>query len=171
MKLITSDNNQCIAAAFAMVFDIRLDTMLYLLGHNGLQVVCNKEPPYCYRGFHPAEFVSLALTRGYSVSMIERQPMMIHGEVSVDHSILLGKDLWEYKFYKSFDVASGVVLGSLDSGGKLLGHAVAWDAEARKILDPRGMVTTLTDTLGFEPRQLFLIQRVCSHEGRESLPQ
>ena len=167
MRLITSHHHQCIAAAFAMVFGYTLDEILKVLGHNGLQRICEDEIPYCYRGFHPTEFVSHCLTKGLSLTMIEKYPSMMHGDTLVDHTMFLGTN----RFYRAFDFASGVVLGSLDSGGKLLGHAVAWDVETRNVFDPRGVIYPLSHlhALGFEPRQFFLIQRVCSHEGRESL--
>ncbi len=169
MKLVTSNNNQCIAASFAMVLGCTLEEMLKVLGHNGLQRICDEEIPYCYRGFHPAEFVTCCLTRGLSMTMIEKCPVMQHGATLVDHTPLLGAN----RFYDSFEVDSGVVLGSLDLSGRLVGHAVAWDVSTRKIYDPRGAIFDLSDLSahGLNPLQFFLIQRVCSHEGRESLQQ
>lgn len=167
MRLVLSTKHQCIAAAFAMAFGCTLDEMLKSLGHNGLERICEEEIPYCYRGFHPSEFATCCLTRGLSMTMIEKCPMMQHGNTLVDHSPLLGED----RFYESFEVDSGVVLGSLDLSGKLVGHAVAWDVATRKIFDPRGVIFDLCDlhANGFNPLQFFLIQRVCSHEGRESI--
>lgn len=151
-----------------MVLGYTLEEMLKVLRHNGLMKVCDEPEPYCFRGFHPAEFVSVCLTRGLSMTMIEKYPAMMHGSTLVDHTPFLGCN----RFYLSFDYGSGVILGeSAVSTSKVVGHAVAWDINSKLILDPRGMTWTLADmhAMGFNPRQFFLIQSVNPHEGRPSL--
>lgn len=158
MKLITSDNHQCAAAAFAMVLGISLEEMLNLLGHNGLQKINNLPEPYCFRGFHPAEFVDTLLNKSLSVIIIELSPYMIHGDQIEDHSKFLGVQ----RFYDSLRYGDGVILGSVGPTG----HAVAWDSQTRMIYDPRGYVYEFPYTpneWNFKPLQFLLVKEI--HNG------
>ena len=153
MNLIRSDTHQCSAAAFAMVLGIGLEDMCNLLGHNGLQRINPLPEPYCFRGFHPAEFIDCLLRKSLSVTMIEVEPKMIHGHLVQDHSEFLGTQ----RFYNALRYGDGVILGAVNHTG----HAVAWDSKSQKVYDPRGFIYDLeSDIWNFKPLQFLLVKEI-----------
>ena len=159
MKLIKSDQHQCVAAAYAMVMDKTMDELFERLGHNGLERILDDDappPPACYRSFHPQEFVDILLDDGYACTMIELDPCLRHGNQLVNHAALLGHD----RFFLSLHYGSGVLFGTVGDKTNGSGHAVAWDVETKKIFDPRGYTYQWNAEQDFHPRQFFLIQKV-----------
>jgi hypothetical protein len=159
MKLIKSEQHQCVAAAFAMAMDTTMDDLFEKLGHNGLEQIIDEDappPPACYRSFHPQEFTDILLDEGYALTMIELDPCLKHGPLLINHAALLGHD----RFFLSLHYGSGVLFGTVGDKAKGTGHAVAWDVETKKIFDPRGYTYVWNKDQDFHPRQFFLIQKV-----------
>lgn len=155
MNLIHSTSHQCAPAAFAMCLGITLEEMLKLLRHNGLERICDAPEPNCFRGFHPQEFVDILLTRGWSLTMIELEPKMIHGEHVIDHGPLIWP-LPKQRFFSHMFRHTGVVFGDVNG----IGHAIAWDHEEQTIYDPRGRIYRVYDPFpDFNFRQFFIMQR------------
>ena len=160
MKLITTDNYECVVASFAMVMDTTVQLLIERVGHNGKDEVAEGvTPPECWRSWHPEEFVDLLLADGFAVTMISLNPMMIHGPVLINHAAYMGRD----RFFSSLLYGDGVIFGQAGANGR--GHAVAWNREELKIYDPRGRIYSWDDTddgqVGdFKPLQFYLLQRV-----------
>lgn len=157
MKLITTHTQQCVLASFAMALDTTMEDLEKQVGHNGLEVILTDlKRPYCYRSFHPQEFVDICLHTGYALTMIELHPAMRHGDSVVDHSDYIGKD----RFFKALLLGDGVIFGHVEKYGDVIGHAVAWNASEKRIYDPRGYMYEWTEGQDFYPRQFFLLQKV-----------
>lgn len=157
MKLIKTDQYQCVAAAFAMAMGTTMEDIFEKLGHNGKEQILDDIPtPACYRSFHPQEFVDLLLLDGYSLTMIELDPCLKHGDSIVSHGALLGED----RFFLSLAYGDGVIFGTVGAGK---GHAVTWNSQEQKIYDPRGYTLRWNKDQDFQPRQFFLIQKVEEH--------
>lgn len=159
MTLIKCEKPQCVSASFAMVMRISFDEMIERLGHDGMErILDDKAPPepYCFRSHHPQEFIDVLLSEGYSATMIEMNPMLMHADQLVDHTPLLGTD----RFYLSLPYGDGVMFGVIKRGGKTSPHAVAWNHAEGKIYDPRGYVWQFNKDQDFHPLQFFLVQKV-----------
>lgn len=156
MRTIKAEQHQCVLASFAMVMDTTMEDLAERLGHNGLERILddNAPPePYCFRSHHPQEFVDILLDDGFSLTMVELNPMLMHADQLVDHTPLLGTD----RFFLNLVYGDGVLFGTLDKGAP---HAVAWCAEERKIYDPRGYTWQFNKDQDFHPLQFFLVQKV-----------
>lgn len=154
MELIKSEQHQCVVAAFAMVMGMTMDSLIERLGHDGLERVLKDAPePFCFRSFHPQEFVDVLLKTGFATTMIELHPLLKHGDVAVNHAAMLGED----RFFEALLYGDGVIFGTTNNG---IGHAVAWDGFERKIYDSRGYSYEWNSEQDFYPRQFFLIQKV-----------
>jgi hypothetical protein len=154
MKLITTNNYQCVPAAFAMVMGTTVEELLTRLGHDGKEVVAEDVPlPEGWRSFHPEEFVDLLLEDGYSATMISIAPMMIHGPKLINHAAYIGQG----RFFEALLYGNGVIFGQLDDGGR--GHAVAWNRSEVKLYDPRGKISEWED-IDLKPLQFYLIQEI-----------
>lgn len=157
MKLIESNANHCVPASFAMVLGVSMEDLFKALGHDGLDVILkDEEEPYCFRSFHPQEFVDYCLNLHYSMTMIELHPKMIHGKHVVDHSEFLGED----RFFRHMLIGNGVIFGAVPKGDDVVGHAVAWNRREKLIYDPRGRKYGWEEGMDFHPRQFFLIEEV-----------
>ena len=153
MKLIKSDNRQCVLAAFAMLMDTTMDELKERLGHDGKDVVLENQPePFCFRSFHPQEFIDLLYEDGYSCSMIELNPMLNHGNQFLNHASFIGQT----RFFEWLLRGDGVLFGEV--GG--IGHAVAWNSNNFTIYDPRGYKYRWNSGQDFKPRQFFIVQRI-----------
>lgn len=160
MKLIKSNEFQCVVASFAMAMDTTIEELIKKLGHNGLEMILDEDappPPACYRSFHPQEFIDVLLEDNYAVTMIELDPCLKHGSILVNHGALLGQD----RFFLSLLYGNGVIFGTVGDKTDGKGHAVAWDRKTSELFDPRGYTYKWHKDQDFYPRQFFLIQKIC----------
>lgn len=161
MKLITTDNWQCVAASFAMVMDTTVEDLIERTGHDGKALILDDTPPpEGWRSWHPEEFVDLLLESGYAATMVSLQPAMIHGRKLINHAAFLGQD----RFFKTLLYGSGVIFGQIGEKGR--GHAVAWNRDELRIYDPAGRVYAWEEAGEFLPRQFYLIQKVDHEKGQ-----
>ena len=120
------------AAAAAMAFDIQLDDLIKVIGHDGSDVLNNLPDPGCRKGFHMQEIVDAGLALGFSLTLIEARPIQLHiGEK--EHSLDrygLNEDRFMY-YLNNYD---GIIIGK----ARRYWHAVAW--LDNKILDPQGRI-------------------------------
>ena len=153
MKLITTNNNQCVVAAFAMAMNTTIADLILRTGNSGnYRILDNVEPPECNRSWHPEEFVDLLLADGYATTMISFNPSMIHGSEVVNHTRYMGT----MRFFGALRRGNGVIFCE-QLGGR--GHAVAWNCEEEQVYDPKGRVYELKDR-EFNIRQFYLIKKV-----------
>jgi len=153
MKLIKAESPQCVVASFAMVLNETMESLIEQLGHNGMERILDENAPpepYCFRSFHPQEFVDILLLKGYSMTMVERHPALMHGNMIIDHTPLLGEE----RFFEAFLFGDGVVFGTTAK----MPHAVAWCKEERQFYDPRGYKWAWNKDQDFNPLQFFLIE-------------
>ena len=149
-RLLVSQNHQCLLASFAMVMDANPDQWVKdFLGHDGTERINSDPEPWCFRGFHPQEFVEIIVNvYGYPVTMFSKIPkiMRFGGKVTD------GRPCHEWKHYIRNN--KGVVCGVTNSG---VGHAVA-NFEGM-FYDPRGQVYDWSDIhdKNFEPEHFFLV--------------
>ena len=153
MKLITTNDNKCVVAAFAMVMGTTVADLILRTGNSGDdRIVDDVEPPECLRSWHPEEFVDLLLVDGYATVMISFNPSMTHGSEVVNHTQFMGT----MRFFKALKLGDGVIFCE-QLGGR--GHAVAWNCEEEQVYDPKGRVYELKDR-EFNIRQFYLIKKV-----------
>lgn len=161
MKLIATDNMDCVCAAFAMVMNTTVDELKVRLGHDGKALVTEDvPPPEGWRAYHPEEFVDILLEDGFSTTMISIAPMMIHGPKLINHAAFMGQE----RFFKSLLYGCGVIFGQLGEDGR--GHAMAWDRDTIRLYDPAkgGRIISWEEAGDFKPLQFYLIRRM-SDEG------
>ena len=66
----------CLPCAFAMAFEVSLESVLYILGHDGSEIIFpNKADPYKRKNFHIQEMIDVALHYGLSVTEIQNKPI------------------------------------------------------------------------------------------------
>jgi len=130
MNLIKQPNRaSCLATAFAMCMGVDVEHVFKILGHDGTEIAfTNLEVPRCYRGFHSAELIWLANSRGFTV-------MELPKSLDISHDM---KDIKSFKpFYsvKMYFEHHDIVL----TNGH---HAIAWDWRSKSIYDPMGKIYT-----------------------------
>ena len=87
MQLIKNTKYQCVVAAVAMVVDIEEETLIEELGHDGVEVIHPRlKSPFCYRSFHPEEFILPLQFWGYSMTMVSVKRVLRHGHKTIDHT-------------------------------------------------------------------------------------
>jgi len=155
MRMIKTNNNQCVAASLAMVLGYSLDTTLELLGHDGLEIINpHMEPPNCYRSFHPQELVDVCDKQGHALVMVDLLCYMNHGGHIISHL----EDQVETRKQYYLSRYDSIIYGTLYNDSKK-GHAVAWNYQQQLVYDPRGYTYLLTDKSDFQARQIFTLHR------------
>jgi hypothetical protein len=154
MKLISTNNYECVVASFAMVMDTTIEDLIERVGHNGKGVVAEGvSAPECWRSWHPEEFIDLLLADGFAMTLTTMNPMMIHGPKLINHAAFMGQD----RFFSALLYGDGVIFGQAGANGR--GHAVAWNRDELKIYDPRGRTYSWDNVEEFKPLQFYLLQR------------
>ena len=140
MKLLTQPNRwTCLITAYAMVFDETIESMIKLIGHDGSEIIWQKQDEPKRRAGHTHhEMQYVARRLGYY--LVDYKPCFGYappGEIK----------LMTRAFREWVDVLAtheGVLSGSYQ--GRSNSHAVAWDKGL--IYDPTGHVSRIDE---FDP--------------------
>lgn len=129
----------CLLASFAMAFDMPLDELTNLIGHDGSSIVYPDAPePSGRRCFHVQEFIHLGFSLGFYIVQFDAYPTLC---VYEDREIII--NLTE-SFKKVLQITKGVLTGTGPNGGR---HAAFWDM--RQVIDPNGYYYAV-DQFGIE---------------------
>lgn len=147
-NLIVCERPQCLLASFAMVLGTDTATLIDYLGHDGLERINDDPAPWCYKGYHPQEFIELCVKIYKTpVTLFQKSPLLVRYRSKLE---LQATETWD----DLIPTNKGVIYGVVDGG---IGHAVASiDGE---ILDPRGKIYPYTECTKnrFVPEHFFLI--------------
>jgi hypothetical protein len=131
IKLKSPNQWSCLATSFAMLFNITVEKLYQMIGHDGSEKWWPElDEPLCRRGHHLQELTDVGEMLGYIVMYIEAKPQLQH-PIANDFKIIKSKLSTEYYMGKY----NGVVLGINEYR-----HAVAFDHNNRVIYDPNGQV-------------------------------
>ena len=149
-ELLVCKNAQCMLASFAMVMDANPDQWVKdFLGHDGLERINNDPEPWCFRGFHPQEFVELIVNvYGEPVTQLSRFPMMLRYQGTLSPQP-------ECRAWSNYILRNdGVLCGTTVNG---TGHVVA--SLEGEIYDPKGRTYGYNDCEAndFIPEHFFLV--------------
>lgn len=130
MKLLrmASGVHQCLVYSLAMLLDEEVDVLIQELGHNGMQRVFPGEPPHCYNGHHMQEIIDVAISRGYSLTLIEFFPRYASSLDPTDWKALYDDKQAEERFRQRITGRRCLLLSN--------SHACAWDGDI--VWDPNG---------------------------------
>lgn len=133
-----------------MALGVSPDTLIELVGHDGLKLVRPLEPSNLkYRGFHPQEILDVAYSTYFaSFRYVEVNPYI--GTASVNEAVFSDKSL--ERLMKQVCRHEGVFVGLNEKG---LPHAVAFDSngsEDIQIYDPTGPRYSLIE----QPQRFFI---------------
>lgn len=142
MKLVRSPNAwSCPLATAAMVFDYDIEDFMLLIGHNGYKKIHPQLPsPACYKGFHMQEIVDAALVLGYSMTLIEAQPVQTPDGVA-KHVLTKFPRFNNHvdRFVYYVNTTKGLLVGKT----RQWWHTCAYDHGT--VYDPRGRVCPLEE--------------------------
>lgn len=130
MKLLKSEQPQCLLYSAAMILDIDPRRLVQLIGHDGLDVVRKAPKPTCYRGIAIQEIIDVFYCIGKAIMTIVPRPALGRTE---NHAVLV----------YSYDESQKRMSSYLDKHDAILvsnTHAVAWCHIAEKIYDPKGQI-------------------------------
>ena len=143
MKLIKQPNSwSCVAAAAAMAFDCEIKDIFTWANHNGSEVVHHGlAPPACFKGFHIQEIVDIGLLNGFSMTLIEAEPVQTpdgkHTHDITKWGLFPGGNEQRIESYINHN--NGILTGQ----ARKYHHAVAF--EKGMIYDPRGRIYDSND--------------------------
>jgi len=136
----------CLPTAFAMATNRPVDRVISDIGHDGSEIIFpDLDEPYCRRGFHIQELVSVCMFHNTGVIQIELDP------VSEAQGHLFKLPVCKRLDYYLVNY-NGVLVGTGMSGTP---HAVAWDG--LNILDPNGLQYNIKE---FNIELFFLITSI-----------
>jgi len=156
MNLIRSTKPwNCSLTAAAMVMNEPITVLEQLIGHNGSEIIHPELGLNAQReGFHFQNIIDAAITLGFSVTLIQVDPIQT----------ATGKDEYQVNFrdfesnetrFKAYLEGSiGIITGEASSG---LWHAVAWDGE--KCYDPQGRIYPFED-IKIKPRLYWMFNKI-----------
>lgn len=128
----------CVAAAFATVLDMDLETLIEAIGHDGSEIMFEDLPePLCRRSFNLQELGLVLWARGYIVGHYDVEPLAIIDE---DHIYNLSYENCDARFAEIMDNTVGVGCGLIRGTEKT--HAFAWNGISA--YDPTGFIYPLS---------------------------
>lgn len=138
MKIINQgDSNQCFLYSFAMLLDKTPEHLQHVLGATGKEIIFPNLPePYCFRSFHPNDFICYVAVKGGSLTTYEVNPL-IQGDINEMPKPLYTPDEVSQRFAYMIGYYSGVFI----SGSHR--HAAAWNSEESRVYDPSKGVVSL----------------------------
>ena len=129
----------CLVTAFAMAMGIKVEALIYVIGHDGSKDFFEKVSyPYNKRSFHVQEILDSAIRCfDYVFCEIEFDPCL-SGD-GIENKKIHDGYTNELRFKSYLDNCNMVLIGikKLDPIGRR--HAVAWSALDKKIFDPNGL--------------------------------
>ena len=129
MNYVPQVGNTCIIASLAMVWTVKFEDVIRLLGHDGLEPTF-PESKYPERGIHSQEIMDTAYKAGFAMVIIQAAP--VHGPQDGKGSRTLDtQKLMDYRFNKYLENRNSVLIGENIKG---VSHAVAYDG--KQVLDP-----------------------------------
>lgn len=123
---------QCMLYSAAMALDMAVEDIINILGHDGMDVVNDNPPPFCYRGVHIQEIQTIAHRSGILFAPIDVCPSTIRAGVIDQLEVICGMD-YATRFLHIIKSAKGIIIGTNGNGNP---HAVAFDDGL--IYDPIG---------------------------------
>lgn len=137
----------CLATAFAIAFNIPLESMLNIIGHDGSEDIHpHLSIPYCKRSFHIQEMIDVGFELNYAIVQIDLELIQVAGKYKWSAGIKAER----FATYMAKYV--GVLTGIAPSGKP---HAVAWNGHL--CLDPNGTQYKLDK---FDVDTFFLIIKI-----------
>jgi len=130
MQKMTTPN--CFAYSCAMVMGVRVREIFNYVGHDGLETRL-EDGVSIPRGFHIQEVMDYALSIGWFMMVIQREPSMASSPASTPvrvESELLNRAVWHF---------NGVLIQHPRAdGSRKKSHAIAWDRYTCTGFDPNG---------------------------------
>lgn len=156
MQLIVATNNDCVAAALAMLFEVKKDyikkELFSFLTHHSFQ-----EP---WDNFPMVPSMEMICDWAYRERGVGLVPFPYHPHCS-PHPDCPGIPVWpadtpDKIFRGQLSYGQGVIEGITESGAPDCGHMVAWNGTV--IYDPRGYMysSNVADKFGFTPSRFWL---------------
>lgn len=148
MQLQKQPNNwSCLATAFAMAFEMSLEELLIIIGHDGSEEIHpSLSEPYNRRSFHIQEMVDVAIKFDLGIVQIDLEP------IHIIHDLTWSMGIDCERMRKYLEKFTGVLVGIGTTGRP---HAVAWDGV--DILDPNGQVYNIKH---FDIESFFIITKI-----------
>lgn len=133
MRLISQPEKwQCGLAAFAMLFDLSLESAVQTLGHDGSEILYPElKEPECRKGFTIPELVDAAYKLDHALIQFDAVPITMDANEKV-RSIYPEVEL-ESRLMRILAQGEGLILGQYASKKW---HMVCWDG--KYVLDPHG---------------------------------
>lgn len=146
----------CLATAFAMVLNKRVDDLFARIGHDGTRVAAHAPNGRVLTvGHHPQECIEVCQSLGYAVTQIELAPTSQLSRSNVTIIPVTFSPNNEDRFLRH---VHGTHKGVLAGLGQDLAHAVA--IQDGVIFDPDGFCYPFGDALRpFYPRILWKVQK------------
>jgi len=149
MELLVQTSDNCLLYAAAMVLNIKPQSLITLIGHNGEEVWWPKQTgSKKKRSFHPQEILDAAATYGKTFICIEFMPSSGWGG---NGRLIFNEEMMEKRFLGWLTNRAAILIVQ----GPRLGHAVAWDG--KKIYDPKGMIKDLYD---YTIQEAWILQKL-----------
>lgn len=101
------------------------EELIELVGHDGTEKVFNVPPPYCFRSFHPQEFIAVSR---FPIITWEYSPILAGSEEN-------WIEVWDNK-KKQDEFAKIVAFHDCVFISERGRHAAAWNATEEKVYDP-----------------------------------
>src|SRR5581483_3018987 len=153
---IQPNNWSCLPTAFAMLLDVKVESLIQKLGHDGSSIwFPNRPEPQCRRSFHPQEFVDLLFDKGYDIITIEANPKVHPDNPLVARQIF---EICENRIKKYMEFNDCVLSGKTHSMRR---HAVVWCEKEQLIYDPNGRVGPYDGKFAIE--HLFIVRKLSTN--------
>lgn len=148
MKLIQQPNDwSCVACSFAMTFNVSLDVIVKIIGHDGSEFVFEN----VRRGFAPMEMIYVGSKLGKFVMPLHTDEELIYEQYTKVIKLPKPKEWWQEML-----IGNKAVL-FLDKGKSYL-HAVAYNPEDGLIYDPTGIKYPISDRIfDTETEAIFMV--------------
>lgn len=125
--LVQPNSWSCLPTAAAIMFNVSLDTLLRIIGHDGSLCLWPALPePMCRRGFHPQEIIEAGIKLGYPCAWLDMYPML----EQEGNAFLAGEEALLKKQFFKHSQSECVLIGTGWT------HRHAWAVTEKGIIDP-----------------------------------
>jgi len=155
----TTNPWSCLPASFSMACGIPFAVFIDMLGHDGGDL------PYTNKlfkaGFHPQECIEVVQRLSWSCTPIELFPQITPDNIEQRNILFNGDESgnWARFLLHLNNCKNGVIEGTTNKQGIIIGHAVAWDG--CHVYDPKGVIYSFSEhqNLNFYPKVLWKLKK------------